>query len=125
MSEQAGKSVARTMVARACVCVQEFQHLTVDKYRVQRLAKFQTTRCAACVAKANEEQRLAAAAVPKKGEALRLLPSGTQITMTRQPDGTWAGTLAGGGKTVKAVGEGPQGLTVALARLWLSASGAV
>jgi hypothetical protein len=77
MTEPTGKIVARPMVARACGCVQEFQHFAVDKYRAQRLAKFQKTRCAACVARLNEEQRLAAAALPKKGEALQSLPPGT------------------------------------------------
>jgi hypothetical protein len=124
MAEPSGEIVARPLVARACGCKQEFQHYAVDKYRAQRLAKFQKTRCAACVAKLIEEQRLAAQALPKRGEALQLLPPGTQVTMTKREDGTWAGTLAAGGKTVEAVGAGPQGLTVALARLWLSARSA-
>jgi hypothetical protein len=101
--------------------MQEFQHYQVDKYRAQRLAKFQRTRCAACAAKLVEEQRRVAAALPKKGEALQSLPLGTQIAMTRQPDGSWTGTLSASGTKVEAVGDGPQGLTVALARLWLSA----
>jgi len=46
-----GEIVARVMLARACGCVQEFQHYKVDKYRAQRQAKFQGTRCPACVAK--------------------------------------------------------------------------
>ena len=87
MTEPSGKIVARPMVTRACGCKQEFQHYSVDKYRAQRLAKFQKTRCTECVAKLNEEQRLAAAAVPKKGEALQSLPAGTQISITRQADG--------------------------------------
>jgi hypothetical protein len=123
MTEPTGKIVARPMVARACGCVQEFQHFAVDKYRAQRLAKFQKSRCAACVARLNEEQRRAAAALPKKGEALRSLPPGTQVTIARRPDGTWAGTLAAGGTVVEAVGDGLQGLTVTLARLWLSSRG--
>ena len=36
-----GEIVARPMVVRACGCLQEFQHYAVDKYRAQRLAKFQ------------------------------------------------------------------------------------
>jgi uncharacterized protein with PIN domain len=64
MSEPSGKIVARPMVARACGHKQEFQHYEVDKYRAQRLAKFQGTRCAECVAKLNEEQQRAADAVP-------------------------------------------------------------
>jgi hypothetical protein len=102
----------------------EFQHYAVDKYRAQRLAKFQKTRCPACVAKLNEEQKRAAALLPSKGEALQLLPIGTQITMTRRPDGVWAGTLTAGDKTVEATGDGPQGVSVTLARLWVAASGA-
>src|ERR1700677_1034608 len=74
MSTPSGEIIARPMVARACGCLQEFQHFAVDKYRAQRLAKFQKTRCSACVTKLNEEQKKAAAALPKKGEALQLLP---------------------------------------------------
>ena len=59
------------MVARACGCLQEFQHYAVDKFRAQRQAKFQKTRCAACVAKLVEEERRAAEALPKKGEAIK------------------------------------------------------
>jgi hypothetical protein len=112
-----GEIVARPMLVRACGCVQEFQHYAVDKYRAQRQAKFQKTRCPACVAKLVEQQRLAST-LPKKGEAFKQLPAGTQMTLTRRPDGTWAGTLTADGKTVEATGEGPQGVTVALARLW-------
>ncbi len=117
-----GEIVARPMVARACGCLQEFQHYAVDKYRAQRLAKFQRTRCPACVAKLLEEQRQAAP-LPK-GEALRLLPPGTQVALTLLPDGSWAGKLAGGGRAVETggtAGAGPQSVIVALARLWLAA----
>jgi hypothetical protein len=124
MAVPTGEIVARPMVARACGCLQEFQHYAVDKYRAQRLAKFQKTRCSNCVAKLVEEQRAAAAALPKKGEAIGSLPPGTQVSMTRKPDGTWAGTLAAAGTTVEATSAGPQGLTVALARLWVTARGA-
>ena len=123
MTEPSGKIVARPMVTRACGHQQEFQHYEVDKYRPQRLAKFQKTRCADCVAKLIEEQRAAAAALPKKGEAIQALPPGTQVSMTRKSDGTWAGTLAAAGTTVEATSAGPQGLTVALARLWVTARG--
>jgi hypothetical protein len=47
MTEPSGKIVARPLVVRACGHAQEFQHYAVDKYRAQRLAKFQRTRCAA------------------------------------------------------------------------------
>ena len=112
-----GEIVARPMLVRACGCVQEFQHYAVDKYRAQRQAKFQKTRCPACVAKLVEQQRLAST-LPKKGEAFKQLPKGTQITLARRPDGIWTGTLTAEGKTVEATGDGPQGVTVALARLW-------
>src|SRR5216117_2464522 len=104
MTEPSGKIVARPMVARACGHEQEFQHYAVDKYRAQRLAKFQRTRCAACVAKLAEEQQQAAKALPKPGEAFKLLPSGTQVTLTRQQDGSWAGALSAGGTTVETAG---------------------
>jgi len=99
----------------------EFQHYAVDKYRAQRLAKFQSTRCAACVAKWEEERRQAAAALPGKGEAIQGLPNGTQIALVRKPDGKWAGTLTAEGTTVEAVADWPQGLAGTLARLWAGA----
>jgi hypothetical protein len=117
-----GEIIARPMVKRACGCMQEFQHYAVDKYRAQRLAKFQGSRCPACVAKLEEEQRRAAP-LPK-GEAMKMLPPGTQVSLTIRPDGSWAGTLTAGGKTVETVGEGgagPQAVVVALARLWAAA----
>jgi len=123
MAVPSGEIVARPMVARACGCLCEFQHYAVDKYRAQRLAKFQKTRCAECVAKMNEEHKKAAAEIPKKGEAIQMLPLGTQIAMTRKPDGTWIGKLTADGATVEGTGVGPQGLTIALARLWLNAKG--
>jgi hypothetical protein len=127
MTEPSGKIVARPMVVRACGHQQEFQHYAVDKYRAQRLAKFQQTRCAECAAKLVEEQRRVAEALPRKGEALQSLPPGTQVSLTRQPDGTWAGTLSVGGTTVEIAGiagAGPQSVLVALARLWFSESSA-
>ncbi|HLN26352.1 MAG TPA: hypothetical protein VK395_01255 [Gemmataceae bacterium] len=126
MTEPSGKIVARPMVVRACGHQQEFQHYTVDKYRAQRLAKFQQTRCAECAAKLVEEQQKAAEALPKRGEALKSLPAGTQVSLTRQPDGSWAGTLSAAGTSVKIAGSaeaGPQSIVVALARLWLLESG--
>jgi hypothetical protein len=120
-----GEIVARPMVARACGCLQEFQHYAVDKYREQRLAKFKQSRCPACVAQLVEEQRRAAP-IPK-GEALRQLPPGTQVTLTLQADGSWTGTLGNPGKVVEMAGPngaGPQAVVVALARLWHSAHGA-
>jgi hypothetical protein len=116
-----GEIVARPMLPRACGCVQEFQHYKVDKYRAQRQAKFQRTRCPACVAKLSEEQR-----VLPKGEALKLLPEGTQIALTLNRGGVWAGTLTASGKTVAATGTenaGPQSVIVALARQWSKTSG--
>jgi hypothetical protein len=115
-----GEIVARPMLVRACGCVQEFQHYAVDKYRAQRQAKFQRTRCPACVAKLVEQQRVAST-LPKKGEAFKQLPAGTQVALSRRPDGTWTGTLSAAGKSVEANGEGPQGVIVTLARMWASA----
>ena len=112
------------MVARACGCMCEFQHYAVDKYRAQRLAKFQKTRCTECVNKLNEEQQKAAAALPKKGEALQMLPVGTQVTISRLPNGTWTGKLTASGSTVETTGDSLQGATIALARLWALTQGA-
>jgi hypothetical protein len=123
MGVPTGEIVARPMMARACGCLREFQHYAVDKYRAQRLAKFQTTRCEQCVAKLAEEQRRASAALPKKGEACRQLPPGTQVSLTRQPDGKWAGTLTAEGTAVEATADWPHGLAITLARLWVAARG--
>src|ERR1700719_2374338 len=108
MTEPSGKIVARPLVVRACGHQQEFQHYAVDKYRAQRLAKFQQTRCAECAAKLVEKKQRAA-------EALKSLPPGTQVSLPRQPDGSWAGTLAADGTTVEvagAAGTGPQSVIV-------------
>jgi hypothetical protein len=123
MGQPSGEIVARPMVARACGCMCEFQHYAVDKYRAQRLAKFQKTRCADCVNKLNEQQREAAASLPTKGEALQALPPGTQMTMSRRPDGVWIGSLTANGTKVDATGDGPQGVIITLARNWIAASG--
>lgn len=124
MGQPSGEIVARPMVARACGCLCEFQHYAVDKYRAQRLAKFEKTRCTECVAKLNEEQRKAAAAMPTKGEALQSLPPGTQIAIARRSDGVWTGTLTAGGTKVEATGDGPQGVTITLARSWIATNAA-
>src|SRR5262245_41285338 len=119
-----GEIVARPMVVRACGHKQEFQHYAVDKYRAQRLAKFQGSRCADCVKKLEEEQRNAAP-VPK-GEAMKQLPAGTKVSLNLRKDGLWAGSLEAEGVTVDmvgAVGAGPQGVVVALARLWIGKTG--
>jgi hypothetical protein len=127
MTQPSGKILDRPMVVRACGHQQEFQHFAVDKYRVQWLAKFQRTRCAECAATLVAEQQRAAEALPKKGEALKSLPVGTQVFLTRRPDGFWAGTLSADGTTVKVTGSsgtGPQSAIIMLARLRASESGA-
>ncbi len=120
-----GKVVARVMLARACGCVQEFQHYEVDKYRPARQAKFQSTRCPACAAQVAEQNKQAPA-IPK-GEVLRQLPPGTQVTLTRAADGAWGGTLLAEGIAVEVdpvareAGPGMQAVAVELARLWIAA----
>lgn len=119
-----GEIVARPMIARACGCVKEFQHYAVDKYRAQRLAKFQQSRCPECVAKLVEEQRRAAP-MPK-AEALKQLPAGTQVSLTLQSEGVWSGKLSAEGTAVEmtgGVGAGPAAVVVALSRLWLTKRG--
>ncbi|MBM4070463.1 MAG: hypothetical protein FJ271_16135 [Planctomycetes bacterium] len=114
------------MLTRACGHQQEFQHYAVDKYRAQRQAKFEKTRCAACVAKLAEEQQRLAAALPKKGEVLKSLPAGARVSLTYLADDSWTGTLSAGGIEVEfagGAGAGPQSVVVSLARLWLAASG--
>ena len=120
-----GEIVARVMLHRACGCLQEFQHYKVDKYRAQRQAKFQSTRCPACVAKLLEEERKAIP--PRKGEVLKQLPPGTQVTLRRAADGSWGGTLSADGTSVEVIGvareagPGMQAVAVELARLWVAA----
>ncbi len=118
-----GEIVARPMVVRTCGCQQEFQHYKVDKYRAQRLAKFQQSRCPACVAKLIEEQQKALP--PPKATAVKLLPPGTRVSLTRRPDGSWAGTLEADGTAVETAGviaAGPQAVLGALAQLWIQAT---
>ena len=120
-----GEVVARVMLLRACGCLQEFQHYKVDKYRAQRQAKFQSTRCPACVAKLVEEERRALP--PRKGDVLKHLPPGTQVTLRRAADGSWGGTLSADGTSVEVMGvareagPGMQAVAVELARLWVAA----
>ena len=120
-----GEIVARVMLSRACGCLQEFQHYKVDKYRAQRQAKFQSTRCPACAAKLVEEERKALP--PRKGEVLKQLPPGTQVTLRRAADGSWGGTLSADGTSVEVIGvareagPGMQAVAVELARLWVAA----
>lgn len=121
MSQPTGKIVARPMVTRACGHQQEFQHYEVDRFRAQRLAKFQSTRCPECVAKLNAEQQKNAP-VPKP-EAIRMLPPGTQVSLARRPDGSWEGVLNADGRKVEASGDsgsGPQAVIGTLAQLWLA-----
>ena len=117
MGVPSGEIIARPMLPRSCGCLQEFQHYTIDRYRAQRQAKFQSTRCPKCAAIVVAEQQKSAP--PAKGEAFSMLPVGSKVTLNRLADGSWAGTLAGDGKTVEATASGPQALTVNLARLWL------
>lgn len=124
MGMPSGEVVARPLVARACGCLREFQEFAKDRYREQRLAQFRKTRCEDCVAKLNEEQKRAAAALPKVGKVFQSLPAGSRVEMTRRADGAWAGTLSAGGTTVEGAAGGPQDLTVLLGRLWATARGA-
>jgi hypothetical protein len=118
MGAPRGEVLARPMVARACGCVCEFRLAAGDKYRTERLAKFQQTRCPACVARLEEEKRRAVAARPPKGEAIAALLPGARINLTLRPDGLWAGTLTADGTAVEAVADAPQHLPATLAQLW-------
>src|SRR5438105_3570258 len=106
MATPSGEIVERPMLKRACGCVREFQVYQVDRFRAERQAKFQSTRCPDCAAKYVEGQR--PTLPPKKGEAFGLLPPGAQMTLTRRPDGSWAGGLSAGGVAVEAEASGPQ-----------------
>lgn len=113
-----GPIVERPMLPRACGCLAEFQVYAVDKYRAERQAKFQGTRCPACVAALEEAKRNDR--VPR-AEAYTRLPAGAQLTVTKSADHTWAGTLTAGGRSVEAAADGPPSLAFILARLWLAA----
>lgn len=121
MGQPSGNVVGHTQVIRACGCKQEFQQFTKDRFADQRVAKLRKTRCPACAAAFNAEQQRLAAAVPRKGEALKQLPAGSRIALTRKPDGTWVGTLSAEGTETTAEGEGINGVTVTLARRWIAA----
>lgn len=120
MGAPSGPVVSRPMLKRACGCEQEFQFYAVDRYRAERMAKFQQTRCPACVAKLEEERRLVG--LPKKGEAFKSLPAGAAVSLQLQPNGEWSGKLTAGGQSVEAVEAtaGPQSLILTLTRLWLT-----
>jgi hypothetical protein len=112
------------MVARACGCVCEFQHYAVDRFRAQRLAKFQSTRCATCVARDEEERRKSREALPStKAETFQLLPPGAAFSITLRADGKWVGSLTAGDATVHGTADVPHGLPLTLARLWLLGRG--
>ena len=113
MSEPSGAVIARPVLARACGCRQEFQHYARDPFRAGRQAKFEASRCPACAAAEAAKHN-----VVSKREAFARLPVGATLTVTRLPDGSWAGTLTAGGVTVEAVGPFPQPLTAALAQGW-------
>jgi hypothetical protein len=118
-----GKIVARPLLVRACGCKQEFQHYEVDKYRAQRQAKFQSTRCPACVDKLLAERKQGEP-IPK-AEALKKLPDGAHVVLTYR-DGNWSGTLEANGVQVEAAGQGgagPQAVIGDLAQRWLGTSG--
>jgi hypothetical protein len=115
-----GKIIGRPMLARACGRLCEFQLFERDRFQAQRRAAFVGSRCPACVAESQAEQKRLAALVPTKGEALRSLPVDTQVTMTRTSATAWAGTLTAEGRTVKGAGDSPTGLTITLARSGMS-----
>jgi hypothetical protein len=120
-----GEVVGKTPVMRVCGHQQEFQEHRGDRYRMQRLAKFQQTRCPPCAAKLVEQQKKPRQ--PSKGEALKQLPPGTQVILSRAADGSWGGTVSADGTTVEMAGAGgeagpgPQAVTAALALLWIAA----
>ena len=117
MAVPKGPIVERPMLPRACGCLAEFQVYAVDKYRAERQAKFQSTRCPACVAALEEAKRKDA--IPK-GEAFARLPQGARLSVDKNADGTWSGTLAADGRSVEASADAPPSLALILARLWLS-----
>jgi hypothetical protein len=117
-----GKIVDRPLVVRVCGHQQEFLYFAVDRFREQRLAKFQQTRCAECAAKlAAENARLQP---PKKGKAVSQLPPGTVVTLRREADGSWAGKLEAEGLEVETQGTanasepGMQAVAAMLAQMW-------
>ncbi len=96
-----GDVVGSVPVVRACGHTQDFLEHRADRFRAQRLAKFRQTRCPECAARLVERQRRAEP--PRKGKALGQLPPGTQVTLTRSGDGSWAGTLSAEGLSAEAI----------------------
>jgi hypothetical protein len=119
MAIPTGEIVARPMMARACGCMCEFQHYAVDRFRAQRLAKFQSTRCSECVAKSEEEARKAKEALPTKGETFTTLPNGTEFHLVKRPDGKWTGKMVADGVTIEGLADAPAGLPLTLSRTWI------
>ncbi|MFL5330289.1 MAG: hypothetical protein ACJ8C4_15420 [Gemmataceae bacterium] len=113
MTPPSGAIIARPMLKRACGCLQEFQYYQVDKFRAQRQAKFQSSRCPTCAAKQIEAKR-----IPPKAEALAALPTSTRMVLVLLTEGSWAGKLTAQSITVEAERNSPDVLIIALAQLW-------
>lgn len=110
-----GRVVGRVAVKRLCGCEGEFEQLSGDRFAQQRLDKFKNSRCPACAAKREEEQRRLL--VPK-AEAYAALPAGTQVALEAGADGTWSARLTAAGRTAEAAGHGPEAALLAAARIW-------
>ncbi len=119
MPTPTGRVIATPKFRRACGCEQPFPFYAVDKGRAERLAEFKATRCHDCAAPAVETQQQD---MPAPKNVLAALPPGAQVTLSREPDGSWAGALTAEGVTVEVPGlgdAGPQAVVVRLTRLWL------
>ena len=89
MGMPTGEIVERPLVTRRG-CVREIRVLRGGQLRAAGQVLGDPVR--GVVADLAEEQRRAAAALPKKGEACRQLPARARVTTTRQPDGRWSGS---------------------------------
>lgn len=119
MPTPTSRVIATPKFIRACGCEQPFPFYAVDKGRAERLAEFKATRCPDCAAPVVTPPRQDG---PAPKNVLAALPPGAQVTLIRQADGAWAGSLKAEGVTVEVPGlgdAGPQAVVVKLTRLWL------
>lgn len=120
------------MILRACGHATPFIPRG-DKWDEARRLKAQSNRCPACTMEAVREHNAKQAATAKsmvkkikKGHEIKQLPVGTNIVLTRQTDGSWAGVLTTTGgepRLVEATMGGAMGLINKLSRRWLAAKG--
>jgi hypothetical protein len=123
-----------TSVMLIAACGHEVPFVRDDRssgYVEEKIAKIRGRPCRDCRIKAAMKPQVDAAMIKsqnkkiKKGQEPKLLPAGATITLVRQDDGVWHGTLkAMDSDVVTVVSAGLMGIVSKLARRWLSLHGA-